>query len=207
MDKVYWKKYYNLKSDFSEINEQSSFASFCCENFLKRPKTIVELGCGNARDAKYFSKKHLVYAIDQTISDVILDTNKNSLVKLIEQDFVHDEFNFSENVDVFYSRFTMHAITEGEQNILLRKAYNFLAIGGLFCIEARTIKDAKFGVGKHICDTTYFNDNHYRRFIDSQKFLNTVLGLNFKLKYFNEQNNLSIYKDDNPVLMRIILEK
>jgi len=27
------------------------------------------------------------------------------------------------------------------------------------------------------------------------------------LLYFNEQDNLSIYKDDNPVLMRIILEK
>jgi hypothetical protein len=40
-----------------------------------------------------------------------------------------------------------------------------------------------------------------------EKFLNTVLSLGFKLLYFNEQDNLSIYKDDNPVLMRIILEK
>lgn len=26
-------------------------------------------------------------------------------------------------------------------------------------------------------------------------------------RILNEQNNLSVYKDDNPVLMRIILEK
>ena len=31
--------------------------------------------------------------------------------------------------------------------------------------------------------------------------------LNFKELYFIEKNNLSIYKNDNPVLMRAILEK
>ena len=34
-----------------------------------------------------------------------------------------------------------------------------------------------------------------------------VLDLGFKELYFIEENNLSIYKNDNPVLMRIILQK
>jgi len=110
-------------------------------------------------------------------------------------------------IDVFYSRFTIHSITLQDENKLLTKVFQCLREEGLFCIEARTTKDPKFGVGKHICDTSYFNDGHTRRFIDSQQFLKKVLTLGFKLKYFNEQDNLSIYKDDNPVLMRIILEK
>ncbi len=208
MDKEYWDKFYNEHSTKDDILDCSTFASFCCDYFLnKSPRIIVDLGCGNARDAKHFAEKHLVYGIDQSIDDQVVNRNKLPLLKLIEQDFVRDEYNFSEKVDVFYSRFTIHSITEEDQKELLPKVYNTLDAGGLFCIEVRTIKDPKFGVGKHICDTTYFNDGHTRRFIDSQEFLKKVISLGFKLIYFNEQDNLSVYKDDNPVLMRIILEK
>ena len=208
MDKQYWDKFYKKHSSRGDISDCSTFASFCSDNFFnKKSKTIVDLGCGNARDAKHFAKNHLVYGIDQSIDDQVAHTNKLPCLKLIKQDFVYGEYNFSEKVDVFYSRFTIHSITEGDQKELLLKVYNNLGSGGLFCIEVRTTKDPKFGVGKHICDTTYFNDGHTRRFIDSQKFVNTVLSLGFKLIYFNEQDDLSIYKEDNPVLMRIILEK
>lgn len=208
MDKKYWDRFYMDHSTKESISDCSTFANFCCENFFnEKPKIIVDLGCGNARDAKHFAKKHLVYGIDQSVDDQVLNLNKSSSLNLIEQDFVYDEYNFSESIDVFYSRFTIHSITQEDQKKLLPKVYDLLNLGGLFCIEVRTTKDPKFGVGKHICDTTYFNDGHTRRFVDSQLFLNEVLSLGFKLKYFNEQDNLSIYKDDNPVLMRIILEK
>lgn len=208
MDKQYWDKFYKDHSNRGDISKYSTFASFCYDNFLKGNETIIELGCGNARDARYFaSKRHMVYALDQVIDKKILDLNKSGILKLIEQDFVYDQYDFCEEVDVFYSRFTIHSITERDQKELLPKVYNLLDSGGLFCIEVRTTKDPKFRVGKHISDTTYFNDGHTRRFVDSQEFLNEVLSLGFKLKYFNEQDNLSVYKDDNPVLMRIILEK
>lgn len=208
MDREYWDKFYKDHASRDDISECSTFASFCCDKFFnQKPKTIVDLGCGNARDAKHFARKHIVYGLDQSIDKKVINSNKSPLLKLLEQDFVHDKYDFCEKVDVFYSRFTIHSITEADQKELLPKVYNTLAPGGLFCIEVRTTKDPKFGVGKHVCDTTYFNDGHTRRFIDSQEFLNEVLGLGFKLNYFNEQDNLSIYKDDNPVLMRIILEK
>jgi len=34
-----------------------------------------------------------------------------------------------------------------------------------------------------------------------------MLSLGFSLLFFTEEDDLSIYKDDNPVLMRIILKK
>lgn len=193
----------------SDILDCSTFASFCHDNFLNDNtiKTIVELGCGNARDARYFAKKHIVYALDQIIDQHVLNSNKTSQLRLIERDFVHGDHDFCDSIDIYYSRFTIHSITEEDQKKLIPKVYNSLNTGGIFCIEARTINDTKFGIGKHISDTTYFNDGHTRRFIDSQDFLNEVLSLGFKLKYFNEQDNLSVYKDDNPVLMRIVLEK
>ena len=208
MDKKYWDKFYKDHSNRDDISKCSTFASFCCSKlFNEKPKIIVDLGCGNARDAKHFARKHIVYGLDQSIDKEVINSNKSSLLKLLEQDFVHDQYDFCEKIDVFYSRFTIHSITEEDQALLLPKVYNCLDTGGLFCIEVRTTKDPKFGVGQHVSDTTYFNDGHTRRFISSQEFLKEVLSLGFKLKYFNEQNNLSIYKDDNPVLMRIVLEK
>ena len=78
---------------------------------------------------------------------------------------------------------------------------------GLFCIEVRTTRDAKFGVGECVAENTYTNDEHKRRFVDSNVFVRDVLGIGFKVRYFTEEDNLSIYKDDNPVLMRLVLEK
>ena len=207
MDKGYWDKYYNEHYKKSSISKNSTFADFCHQKYLSSQKTIVELGCGNGRDAKFFAKNnHLVYALDQSINNEIIESNNFDNLNFIEEDFVHCNFDFCKKIDVFYSRFTIHSITSEDQNYLIPKIYNILNPKGLFCIEVRTINDPKFKKGKHISDTTYFYDGHMRRFIDSQQFLKSVLSLGFKIKYFEESNNLSIYKDDNPVLMRIILE-
>ena len=100
----------------------------------------------------------------------------------------------------------MHAITKTEEEKIVKKVYDNLRQNGLFCIEVRTTKDPLYGVGCNMGDDTFFTD-HNRRFINSDVFLKHTLKLGFKLRYFTEKNNLSIYKNDNPVLMRIILEK
>ena len=56
-------------------------------------------------------------------------------------------------------------------------------------------------------ENTFINNNHKRRFIETDIFRKQVMDLGFKELYFIEKNNLSIYKNDNPVLMRLILEK
>jgi len=219
MDKQYWDKFYKDHSHREDISECSTFAKFCEENFFEQQQSIVDLGCGNARDSLHFAKLgHDVLAVDQSIDISVRQNKAHHKLQFLEDDFIqpshhHNHIKTNEYhpdllpVNVFYSRFTIHSITSEEQDRLLTKVFECLKEGGLFCIEVRTTKDPKFGVGKHICDTTYFNDGHTRRFIDSQEFLNKVLSLGFKLKYFNEQDNLSVYKDDNPVLMRVILEK
>lgn len=219
MDKQYWNKFYKKHSDKKDISACSTFASFCCEKYFTKRLSIVDLGCGNARDSLYFARQgHDVLAVDQSLELCVTENNTHQNLQYLNDDFInpsHHQEGLETTeyhpdllpVDVFYSRFTIHSITERGQEHLLNKVYACLREKGLFCIEVRTTKDPKFGIGKHICDTTYFNDGHNRRFIDSHEFLNKILSLGFKLRYFNEQDNLSIHKDDNPVLMRIILEK
>lgn len=212
MDKNYWNNYYQQHGKDKNINMCSTFAQFCLPFFAENQLDIIELGSGNGRDAIYFAHNKLnVFAIDQ--STTAIDLEKQNIDPDIMQflhplalDFVQEDYQNYKNIGVFYSRFTLHSITKNEELELLPKIYNALNQGGIFCIEARTIKDPLCGVGKLAGDNTYITD-HARRFIDSQVFLSQVLSLGFKLLYFRESDNLSIYKDDNPVLMRIILQK
>ena len=108
---------------------------------------------------------------------------------------------------MFYSRFSIHSITKKNEIELLPKIYNALKDKGLLCIETRTTKDPIYGIGQPCGDHTFIKDNHKRRFIDAMEFREQVSKLGFKEKYFVEKNNLSVFKKDNPILMRIILEK
>ena len=89
----------------------------------------------------------------------------------------------------------------------LNYCINALKDKGLLCIETRTTKDPIYGIGQPCGDHTFIKDNHKRRFIDAMEFREQVSKLGFKEIYFVEKNNLSVFKKDNPTLMRIILEK
>ncbi len=214
MDKNYWEKYYKLHGGDKEISDPSSFAKFILKNFLSEKKfNIVELGSGNGRDAIFFAcNGHNVVAIDQ--STKVIDIQKQNLDNKFAmnlhskaRDFVKEDYSRFKKIEVFYSRFTIHSISKSDELVLLPKIYHNLDRKGLFCVEVRTINDPLYGIGEFCGENTFMTDNHKRRFIDTTVFRKQVLDLGFRELYFIEENNLSIYKNDNPVLMRIILQK
>lgn len=204
MDKEYWNQYYEKNFNNKEIINPSSFALFCQNNYFSHSeKKILELGCGNGRDSLFFTRQgHTVSAIDQS-NTINLDQKKLSV---IVSDFIKYDYTKLENINVIYSRFTLHSISLEDEEILLKKIENKLDYGGIFCVEARTIKDPLYGIGNHISDTTYETD-HKRRFIDAMEFIRKIFNMGFSLKYFIESNGLSVYKNDDPVLMRLIAIK
>ena len=82
--------------------------------------------------------------------------------------------------DCIYSRFTLHAITEGQENELLRNVKEALNKGGIFCIEARTIHDEIFGKGQKVAHNAFMYNNHFRRFIDINEFIEKWKNLGFR---------------------------
>jgi tellurite methyltransferase len=214
MDLKYWDDYYQKHGKDKGISKHSSFSQLCLDNFFNEKNlNIIELGSGNGRDAIFFAHHgHRVVAIDQ--STTAIDIEKENLHANVSQylnpkalDFIQEDYSRYEKIDVFYSRFTIHSITKVDEALLLPNVYNALSSNGLFCIEVRTIKDPLYGVGENCGENTFITDNHQRRFIDSRVFRKQVLDLGFKELYFIEEDNLSIYKNDNPVLMRIVLQK
>ncbi len=210
-DKEYWNEYYKKNS---EPTPHSTFAEFILP-YIENNKLLVELGCGNGRDSIYLSKKVNVIGIDQ-INDEISYLNEN--FKNENMEFLTDDFTnlrnavgynkeiLSKNIDYVYSRFTFHSIDENKENNTLKWIESILPQGGMFFLEARSIKDPMFKKGKNLSENENFT-NHYRRYIDLDKIINKLELLNFDIIFKIEDNNLAVYKDDNPYVIRIIAKK
>lgn len=209
MDKKYWDEFY---AENKAVHYPSSFAEFCVQIFLNEDSKIVELGAGNGRDAFYFAETGKnVWAVDQSIleSEKHLETHSDIVkenIDLIVADFTRDDFARYTGVNAFYSRFTIHAIEADGEDRVIENVYNALPVGGQFYIETRTTKDPLCGQGEKVGINTYKTD-HRRRFIDSQELLKKCLDKGFIVRYFTEESGLSVFGDDDPVLMRLVLIK
>ena len=210
MNREYWNKYYTKKK---APTNPSLFAEYCLSEYLTERKTIVDLGCGNGRDSFYFaSLGHKVFAIDQTDYVETLDKEAFKIndyhknVTFIEDDFVTINYKALGAISAFYSRWTLHSISSDQEKIVLANVSDSLDRNGLFFIEARTIKDALYGVGEEIEKNVFVTD-HYRRFIDCEEFLSEIENYGFEILHFTESSGYSVYKGDDPVLMRTVLRK
>lgn len=211
-DKKYWDEFY---ANNKELLQPSSFAVFCLNNYLNETssKSIIEFGCGNGRDSFFFASKNCqIVGVDNSSQAIesnmskLRGLNASESITFKEGNFEHVLEAYKESINVIYSRFTMHAVTEDIEDAILNKSYEVLPEGGFLMTEFRTINDPLMQNGQKI--GTYERiTTHYRRFIDSNVFLKKCLNLGFTLNYFIEKNNLSVYKDDNPVLVRLILQK
>lgn len=209
-DKKYWTNYYVKNSN---PTEHSTFAEFILPK-LEKNKNLIELGCGNGRDSIYFSQNGLnVVAIDQVQCEVDF-LNKN--YKHDSIDFLCDDFTNLEktnhdlikntNFDYVYSRFTFHSINENKENRTLDWIEANLKKDALFLLEARSINDPMFKQGEALSETENFT-THYRRYMDLDSIINKLESRNFEILFKIEDNNLAIYKDDNPYVIRIIAKK
>ena len=203
----YWETYYGKNSKFKE----SSFARFVFNKIKdkKKYKNLVDIGCGNGRDSVFFNKKKLdVLGIDISTSAI----KKNSLrsnKKLRFKNFDVEKDIMSKKFDLIYSRFFIHAINEKAENNLLKLIKKIKKKGTLIFLEFRNHKDRIFNVKKLKKDNEIieFEKGHYRRIIDPKKFKEKfVKNLKCEIIYHKSSKNLSIVKNDNPHLTRIIFK-
>ena len=209
-DKKYWTEYYSKNS---KPTDASTFAEFILPK-LNSNKNLIELGCGNARDSIYFAQNNLnVVAVDQVQEEIdyLNENHKEENILFVCDDFTnlaytsHDIINETD-FDYIYSRFTFHSINEAKEDRTLDWIENNLDKGGCFLLEARSLNDPMFQQGKSLSDTENYT-THYRRYMDLDKIIEKLESRNFEIIYNIEDNNLAVYKDDNPYVIRIIAKK
>ncbi len=200
----YWEEYYR---DHPAPFNPSAFALEVARSLVV-PGSLIELGCGNGRDAVFLSSclNGQVIAIDQCVEEM---DRLNASRGTDHLTFVGADFSTYQPAirpRYVYSRWTMHAIDEAAEDRTLEQVANMLEPGGLFFVEARSIRDDLYGKGEHLGGHAYFTD-HYRRFMDPEVFMSKLKALGFVIERWEESRGLAVYKDDDPMIVRVVARK
>lgn len=212
MDKNYWEKVYSKQS---EEETPSLFAAFIADVLGMNGKRLVELGCGNGRDAIFFANMGAshVEAIDQC--DNIINLMEHRFQQIKNLSFRCDDFTCMKDVaeerkyDIIYSRFTLHSISKEQEKKVIQWAHRNLNPDGKFCIEVRGQKNEIFGIGIPVegeSDAFILND-HYRRFLHFESFCKELISFGFLLSFAKEQKGFAPYNGQDETYIRVIATK
>lgn len=208
MDKTYWENYYR---QHTAPEEPSRFAQYVADNYITEGQRLIELGCGNGRDAAFFGSKGIqVVAIDQASSEIeeLSAHNDNREVEYRSGDFTSLETTEAA-YDLVYSRFTLHSITANEQQRTLRWAERALKIGGYLCVEVRGQKNHLFGMGEPVegQPDAYIYEEHYRRFLNRDDLDREVGMLGLRIVASDEEQGYAPFGNTDDFFIRQVSQK
>lgn len=204
-DKDYWEAFYALSN---LTKEPSLFAKTCAEKYVSAGHRLCEAGCGNGRDAVALaSTGAFVTAIDQcerSISKLQGAHESSGNLRFIAADFVI--YPYSKPLDVFYSRFTLHAICGKEEKTLLDNVIGVLSPGGYMLLEFRGRKNELNGLGIPVPGEEFMfeYEGHRRRFIDSDKLAQRLALADMDILKYEEKTGFSPFQGKDETFARII---
>jgi tellurite methyltransferase len=208
MDKNYWEEFYKTQN---EKLKPSLFAKYVRQNFANKNDSLIELGCGNGRDAVFFANEGLlVRGIDQCENELkFLRIRYGQLKTLSFQAGDFSNLLDSEPVDLVYSRFTLHSVSKEQEYRTLEWAYRNLKQDGYFCIEVRGQKNEIYKLGEQVENDpdAYIYDNHYRRFLNFENLLQVLKRLGFYIVFAAEEKGFAPYLTKDETYIRIIAKK
>lgn len=181
MNKKYWENFYL-------IVEPTPFAKFCLK-YMPKNAVIWDLGCGNGRDTYFFGGHfHNVTGLDYAFQPH--NSATTNFFKCDFRELLKDECNDYNNHLVIYSRFFLHSITTKEIIKLIKWTK------GTFMAEFRDKTDKP----------KLYKD-HKRNLIDGEMVKDLLVRNGFKIRYYSKSRGLARYKNEDPVVVRIIAEK
>jgi tellurite methyltransferase len=182
IENVYWNDFYKKFND----KTPSAFSIFILEYLKKHNDNfkILDVGCGTGKDSYLLSSEHSVTGID--ISNQPINNQNCNFV-------CGDMIKFDKSpYNLIYSRFTLHSITDKQQDDLIKS----ISQDTLLCIETRSNKgENSFRV---------HGDNHYRNLTCIDKLKNLLNKYNFKILFITESTGVAIYKNEDPICIRVI---
>lgn len=201
----HWAEFY---SGATVPSNPSPFAEFVSSR-IKKLSRILEIGCGNGRDASFFARNgHKVTAID--LSDVAIqkciEEHKSLGITFISGTLDLPSSAIGDGFDVLYSRFVIHAMPVEEEIAMLNSDFRSLSSGGTIHIECRSINDPLVREGEILSPTERIH-GHYRRFIILDELKNRLIKAGFHIVNSIESDRLAVFGSENPVVIRIEGEK
>ncbi len=197
----HWDEYYQKDNAPSF---PSPFAEYVA-NKLSTKQNILEIGCGNGRDSKFFSSKgHHVTGLDRSGEAIELCKNLYSSepIEFFFGTITDIEKTNKKKYDLIYSRFVIHAMSLNEELEMLTMSYRLLNEDGQFFIECRSINDPLSNTGEILSHTERI-DGHYRRFIILEELKQRLIQVGFEIIETMESNGLANLGGEDPVVIRV----
>ncbi len=205
--KSYWEHFYAQTPD--DIQKPSHFAQTVLP-LIPQDNILLELGCGNGRDALYFAEHGIkVYACDLCNNAIGLLNNSehSNNPTFFVADFTNLESKLNDiKIDTVYSRFSLHSVSKEGSLRAIEWTYKHLQPKGLFLIEARSIHDPLYGKGTQVEKNAYITD-HYRRFLELDELVEALKNAGFTIRSAVESQGFAKYHDEDPSIIRIIAQK
>ena len=206
-DEAYWANYYKTGA---APETPSDFANFVMSGHLAEGDQLIELGCGNGRDARFFAGKGVgVLAVDLCAPEIAELARRN-----VSDNLTFEAGDFTampdadEPFDAVYSRFTLHSVdAEGQGRALAWASRNLKPDGHLF-IETRGQKNEIFGLGEPVDgeEDAFVYEEHYRRFVDFDKFVAEVAANGFMIKEAEEAQGFAPHQGTDYHFIRVIAQ-
>ena len=203
-DNAYWDAYY-------QSNGAPAITSNFAQSILSsvdKSKTLLELGCGNGRDAFFFARNGIqTVAVDLSAKAIELNSSfGHDNVAFQLGDFTALENDRFHNIGNIYSRFTLHSVDHESYERTLDWCVNNLQAGGMLFLEARTVNDPLCGQGTDVGQGGWVT-THYRRFAKTMDVMRDLEERGFKLIHVSENFTDSWYKSDHAACYRITATK
>lgn len=118
---VYWNRYYKSRL----CSEEPSLFARYVATLVEPGRQMVELGCGNGRDAVFFASRGLhITALDMS-QEAISQLRSRGLANatFLCDDFVNSDVHCPDSYDYAYSRFTIHSINQNQEQVLLNRLF------------------------------------------------------------------------------------
>lgn len=209
--RVHWANFYS----HHEFGQGSTFSDFVIGHG-GLPDHVVDIGCGDGRDSCALGRAgRVVLGLDQSAEGAeraaahaaameLGDRVRFEICDVSDTDALRRQLDlFRERAGgasvAFYMRFFLHAIHEEVQEGLLTTVHETSRPGDVLLAEFRTLADE--GAKK-------VHRRHYRRYIDAPRLRDDLESrFGFEIDYFTEQQGLSPYNDEDPVLCRIVARR
>lgn len=168
--KKVWAKRYKTRKMVSPLDFTTKAYGYLKE---RSPCSILDIGCGDGRDALFFAKSGLkVIAIDFSQEAVkrvhFADSSIDARVMdILDMDFPDSSF------DAVYAHLSLHYFDDKTTNKVFQNIYRMLKSHGYFFVKCKSTSDPLYGKGEEIGKDMYLFE-HQRHFF-SKKYMQEKL--------------------------------
>lgn len=166
--KQFWNTKYNSRAIVSPLDFTKKSLQY-----LKQGQFLLDVGCGDGRDADFFAKNGItVTAIDFSVEAIERVQKLNAQVTAQTMDILHIDFP-DNTFDAIYAHLSLHYFDDETTDKIFQDIFRMLKPKGYFFVKCKSIHDPLYGQGEKVGENMFINP--YLRHFFSKEYMHEKL--------------------------------